>query len=433
MGLSFPDSLRYLYGLQKHGIKLGLATVETLLSRFGDPQERYQTFHIAGTNGKGSTAAMVASVLVAAGYRTGLYTSPHLMDFRERIRVNGAMIPEVQVSALVERLRQEAGASLSPTFFEFNTAMAFQYFAQEQVDVAVVEVGMGGRFDATNVVRPVVAAITTVALDHQEYLGTTVAQIAFEKGGIIKPGIPLVTGRLTGEGLQVIGELAVTRGAPHRRLGDEFHTVREEGGKFGYRGRRWAFDGLSSPLLGNHQVDNAACAVAMVEQAAEQGIRVSESTLRSGLRQVSWEGRLDVVERNPLVVLDGAHNPGAAHVVADYIAAHRHREPTGRVILVVGMMKDKDLRGFLRIVGPLADEVILTRVELARAATVQELQAALPVDAPAPALARSTAEALDEARRLASPNDLICVTGSLMLVGEVKALLRGCLLSPIVG
>jgi len=433
MGLSFPDSLRYLYGLQKHGIKLGLATIETLLSRLGDPQERYPTFHIAGTNGKGSTAAMVASVLVAAGYRTGLYTSPHLVNFRERIRVNGAMIQEEQVSVLVGRLRQEAGASLSPTFFEFNTAMAFQYFAQEQVEVAVVEVGMGGRFDATNVVRPMVTAITTVALDHQEYLGTTVAQIAFEKGGIIKPGIPLVTGRLTGEGLQVIGELAVTRGAPHRRLSEEFQAVREEGREFGYRGRRWAFDGLSIPLLGDHQIDNAACAVAMVEQAAERRIRVSESALRSGLRQVSWEGRLDVVERDPLVVLDGAHNPGAAQVVADYLAAHRHREPTGRVIFVVGMMKDKDLRGFLRIIGPLADEMILTRVELARAATVQELWAALPVDAPAPALARSTAEALEEARRLASPHDLICVTGSLMLVGEVKALLRGCLLSPIVG
>ena len=194
--MTYSSAVTYLYRLQKHGIKLGLATMKELMVRLGMPQARYRALHIAGTNGKGSTAAIVAAVLQAAGYRVGLYTSPHLVEFRERIRVNGDMIDASQVARLTEQLKALCGEELSPTFFECTTAMAFQHFADSGVDMAVIEVGLGGRFDATNIVMPMASAVTTIAFDHQEYLGSTLASIAFDKAGVIKPRVPVVVGRL---------------------------------------------------------------------------------------------------------------------------------------------------------------------------------------------------------------------------------------------
>ena len=218
--MTYSSAVAYLYRLQKHGIKLGLETMTALMVRLGMPQARYRTLHIAGTNGKGSTAAMAAAVLQAAGYRVGLYTSPHLVEFRERIRVNGEMIAESQVAQLTEQLQTLCQPDLSPTFFEYTTAMAFQHFADSGVDVAVLEVGLGGRFDATNVVTPMACAVTTISLDHQEYLGTTLSSIAFEKAGIIKPGVPVVLGRLEDDAWRTIEQVARERQAPVFRLNE---------------------------------------------------------------------------------------------------------------------------------------------------------------------------------------------------------------------
>lgn len=215
--MTYSETVAFLYGLQLHGVKLGLETIRALLTRVGEPHRRYPVIHIGGTNGKGSTAALTASVLQAADYRVGLYTSPHLIDFRERIRVGGAMIPEARVSAIVEALRAASAPDLAPTFFEFTTALAFLYFAEEQVDVAVLEVGLGGRFDATNVVEPLATAITTIGLDHEAYLGSTFEAIAFEKAGIMKPAIPVVIGRIGGPARQVIEAEASARRAPWLR------------------------------------------------------------------------------------------------------------------------------------------------------------------------------------------------------------------------
>ncbi|MFO0717429.1 MAG: Mur ligase family protein [Nitrospira sp.] len=212
--MTYPATVQFLYGLQQHGIKLGLETIRALLARVGDPHRGYPVVHIGGTNGKGSTAAMTASMLQAAGHRVGLYTSPHLVDFRERIRVDGVMIPEARVSALVEVLREAAAPDLAPTFFEFTTALACRYFAECRVDVAVLEVGLGGRFDATNVVTPLASAITSIGLDHEAYLGSTIEAIAFEKAGIVKPGAPVVLGRMDAPARQVIEERASHEGAP---------------------------------------------------------------------------------------------------------------------------------------------------------------------------------------------------------------------------
>ena len=431
--MSYSATREYLFGLQKHGIKPGLETIARLLDGLGRPQQAYPTLHIGGTNGKGSTAAMAAAMLQAAGHRVGLYTSPHLVDFRERIRVNGAMIPEAALAGLTDRLRPLAAEGVPPTFFEFTTALAFQYFADARVEVAVVEVGLGGRFDATNMIVPLAAAITTVALDHQEHLGTTLEAIAYEKAGIVKQGVPVVTGRLAASAAEVVARTAAEREARLYRVGHECDARGDTVTGFAYRGIRERWTDLTCPLAGAHQLDNAACALALMELASARGLRISEEAIRAGLDRTSWEGRLEIVERAPLLLLDGAHNPEAGAALAAYLRDHRAGHPGARVILVLGMMCDKDLAGFCGLVAPLADEVVLTQAQLTRAASVHELASALGERASGAYLAPLPAEALAVARRLAAADDLICVTGSLMLVGDVKAHLRGCGLSPIRG
>ncbi|HXF92674.1 MAG TPA: folylpolyglutamate synthase/dihydrofolate synthase family protein [Nitrospiraceae bacterium] len=429
----YESAVEFLYGLQKHGIKLGLDNMRLLTSRLGEPQRRYRILHIGGTNGKGSTAALAAAILQAAGYRVGLYTSPHLIDFRERIRVNGELIGAAQVAELTERLRSVVQGDCSPTFFEFTTAMAMQHFADAAVDVAVLEVGMGGRYDATNIVEPLVTGITTVALDHEEYLGRTVDAIASEKAGIIKPGVPVIVGLVPAEAFTVIEAVASQRQAPVLRLNRDFRVEGKSPARFRYEGVTVRHDELSCTLEGRHQLDNAACALAMIEAAGASGLPVSEAAIRAGLRSVRWEGRLEVVEQEPTVLLDGAHNPSAAQVLADYLDRYRRDHPGSRVILVLGMMRDKDHRGFLARLLPVVDEVVLTQADIARAARADDLRRALADLIPSAHAVPPAADALALAKRLAAPSDLICVTGSLMLVGDIKALLRGCWPSPLRG
>src|SRR5580765_7445069 len=287
--MTYSSAVAYLYRLQKHGIKLGLVTMTALMVRLGMPQTRYRTLHIAGTNGKGSTAAMAAAVLQAAGYRVGLYTSPHLVEFRERIRVNGEMIAESRVAQLTEQLQTLCQPDLSPTFFEYTTAMAFQHFADSGVDVAVLEVGLGGRFDATNVVMPMACAVTTISLDHQEYLGNTCSAIAFEKAGIIKAGVPVVVGRLGDDAWRTIQQVARERQAPVFRLNSDFCTKGEGLQQFSYHGLGMEYEGLTCALEGRHQLDNAACALALLGAATSQGIAVTDGAVRAGLRTVKWD------------------------------------------------------------------------------------------------------------------------------------------------
>jgi len=431
--MTYSSAVAYLYRLQKHGIKLGLVTMTALMVRLGMPQIRYRTLHIAGTNGKGSTAAMAAAVLQAAGYRVGLYTSPHLMEFRERIRVNGEMIAESRVAQLTEQLQALCQPDLSPTFFEYTTAMAFQHFADSGVDVAVLEVGLGGRFDATNVVMPMACAVTTISLDHQEYLGTTCSSIAFEKAGILKSGVPVVLGRIEDDAWRTIEQAARERQAPVFRLNEDFRIEGEEPQQFSYRGLGMQYDGLTCTLLGRHQLDNAACALALLGAAAPKGIAVTAEAVRAGLRAVNWAGRLEVVDRRPTILLDGAHNPAAATALADSLTRSDRSHPSRPVVLVLGMMRDKDHRGFVEPLRDLVDEVVLTQADLPRAATAQELQASLEGLLPHPHLVPSISDAMALARQLATPDGLVCVTGSLMLVGECKAWFHGCGLSPLRG
>lgn len=426
--------IEYLYGLQKHGIKLGLETIRLVLDRVGNPQASLQVLHVGGTNGKGSTASMAASVLHCAGRRVGLYTSPHLVDFRERIRVDDRMITEERVEALLTRLRTVLADDLHLTFFEMTTALAFLHFAESAVEVAVMEVGLGGRFDATNVIeQPLACAITTIGMDHQEYLGQTEEAIAFEKGGIIKPCVPVVIGRMGSDAEHVLSNIAKDRSAPLRRLGREFCLEQDRAGRLVYRGSAHVIEGIECGLVGRHQLDNAACALALLEAAGQRGIPLEEESVLEGLRTVSWEGRLETIDEAPRVLLDGAHNPAAADVLARYLADYAVQHPASRIIFVWGMMRDKDHRGFITPLLPVVSEIVLTQAALARSATVHELRAALDEWSGSVLEAILPTDAVTLARNRAMSQDLICIAGSLMLLGDIKAAMRGCDLSPIRG
>ena len=416
--------LEYLYGLNRHGIKLGLDPTISLLKGLGNPQHRYVSLHIGGTNGKGSSAIMAATILQAAGYRVGLYTSPHLVVFRERIRVDGTMISEERVIELSERIQSVAGSSGPLTFFEFTTTMAFQFFAEEGVDVAVIEVGLGGRFDATNVLDPLGVLITNVASDHEQYLGHTLPLIAYEKAGIIKKGSSVVVGPMPDAPRQVIESFAAEQRAVPYRWDTDFQLAYEPDQEFSYHGSHWTFSGLHCPLLGNHQRLNAACALALLEIGTLKGLKVSEAAIRNGLAQVRWEGRLEPVSQRPWIVLDGAHNVAAAQVLVSFLSEVLQSKPNTRLIMVVGMMRDKNHSAFFDVLNSVADHIILTQASLSRAASVQELRVALPKDACPVHEVSSPSEAMMMARSIVRPTDLICVTGSLILVGE----LRDCLL-----
>ena len=421
--MPYQDALAYLYGLQRQGIKLGLEPMRMLLARLKHPQQRYACLHIGGTNGKGSTAIIVASILEAAGYRVGLYTSPHLLEFQERICVQHVPIAQERIIELTHRIRRAASLMAPLTFFEFTTALAFQYFAEEQVDVAVIEVGLGGRLDATNVLNPLAVVITNIAWDHEEYLGRTLSSIAYEKAGIIKKGSVVVLGPLSNEPQRVIQTCVRERNATAYRFGVDFSLLREGGDWFRYHGVSWAYSKLTCGLKGDHQRINGACALALLETANH--LPVPESAVRKGLATALWPGRIEYIEHHPSILLDGAHNPAAADILASYLVQTLAGQSRARLVLVIGMMRDKNHAEFLKRLVSLADHVILTQADLPRAAPPHMLKDALSSTVSSVSISPSCSEALKMARGLASSRDLICITGSLRLIGEMKAVWQG--------
>ncbi len=424
---SYRDTIEYLYALQKHGIKLALSNTVTLMELMGNPHRLFRSVHIAGTNGKGSTSAFLASVLRAAGYRVGLYTSPHLVSFTERIRINNQQISEARVVKLAEQVRTRyqasgGGVALSPTFFEVTTAMAFACFAEEGVDIAVVETGMGGRLDATNVITPLVAVITNIDIEHTDYLGNTLDLIAGEKAGIMKPGVPVVTGAAQPTVISVLEREAAKLGAPLYRLNKDFSPGEISSGgerRFNYRGI-WENHGrLEVPLIGRYQVDNACLALAVIECLRNAGIAVGEAALREGLAQTRWEGRLELVAKRPDVYLDGAHNPASARMLVS--ALNDLKRSYRRLVLVLGILGDKDFRGIAAEIVPLADRVIVTRPEYSRAMDPVRLSAFVRTLHGSVDTAETVGKAIQLARAGASPEDLILVTGSLYVVCDARA------------
>jgi len=436
--MSYSDTIQYLYNLQKYGIKFGLDNIRRLTLAFDQPHTSYHSIHVSGTNGKGSTSALIASILKHAGFKVGLFTSPHLVSFTERIKVQGEEITEQEVIELTEEIRAVAARSkdFSPTFFEVVVMMAFLYFERKQVDVAVFEVGMGGRFDATNIIEPIVSVITSIAYDHKEFLGDTLQEIAQEKAGIIKAGVPVVTSSQEREAMSVIKQKASENRVRLYTFGKDFWSFLKRetasGICFDYHSEdSLEIRDIELPLAGEFQMQNAsvaikaaAIALGSLQVGAEQRQKDRiVSVIRDGIAAIQWPGRLEMIRESPPILIDGAHNPAAARALSktlkrNYLGEHK------RLILVIGVMGDKDAQGIMEPLLPLASEVILTAPQYSRAAAPETLARIVQslgyfhVD-----IARTVKDALAMASKRARDNaspSLIVITGSFYTIGEAK-------------
>jgi dihydrofolate synthase/folylpolyglutamate synthase len=412
----------WVFDLQKFGIKFGLSSTLSLLARLGLAYQEGGYLHIAGTNGKGSVAAMLSAILSRAGYPVGLFTSPHLVSFQERYRLGDQEISPGRLLALINEVRAAVDDDEPPTFFEFATAMAFLYFLKAGATPIILETGMGGRLDATNIVHPLISVITNISRDHQEHLGKGILAIAGEKAGIIKPGTPLVTYARQKQVLQLFSHRCQEVGASLYQGGKDFKTIGKSGGSFDYFGLEQDIPGLTVNLRGRHQYGNAALALAVVELLRREGFPVDERAIREGLKSTRWPGRLERVSQDHRVLLDGAHNPSAALTLAQNLKLARNH---GRLVLVMGIMADKDVDGVLARLLPLAQMVIFTQPRYFRAATPRDLaRRAQPYGLEILQTPR-VAAAIQQAQSLAGPEDRIVITGSLYTVGEAKEYFGG--------
>jgi dihydrofolate synthase/folylpolyglutamate synthase len=485
--MSYNETINYLYNLQKHGIKFGLDNINRLITAFDNPHKSFLTVHVGGTNGKGSTSAIIASILQTAGLKVGLYTSPHIVSFTERISINGKEITEDEIIKLAGEVKDIVAQleDFSPTFFEVVTVMALLHFKRENVDIAVVEVGMGGRLDATNIITPEVSVITSISYDHSEFLGNTLKEIAHEKAGIIKRGIPVVTSYQEPEVMQVIREKAIEKGTELYTYGKDFLSILKtediSGISFDYHSYSipriihlesqntlnkiqenseeshdslFTLNDLFLPLTGKHQVQNVSVAIkaAMIvlnnniskmgnggtgkrrnKKAAISRIppftdfiyqkKNIVSIIRTGLAKTRWPGRLEVVKEDPLILIDGAHNPAASEALSRTLKKI-FMEKYRRIIIVLGIMGDKDVSGIMEPLLPLASEIILTYPEYSRAASPEKLaDCARSLGYSDMLIAPSVKDAIKMAKDLTLDDprsSLIVITGSFYTIGEAK-------------
>ncbi len=424
--MSYQDTINFLYNLQKYGIKFGLENTHRLMGLMDNPHLKFKSIHIAGTNGKGSVSAMLASVLQEAGYKVGLYTSPHLINFTERIRINGKEISEDKVIELTDEIRSRLSAAdiadcrdreFTPTFFEFTTTIAFTCFAEENIDIAVIETGMGGRLDSTNLLKPLISVITPIDYDHKEFLGNDISAIANEKAGIIKDGGVVVSSPQNEEALKIIRDVSQNKKAELFLVGREC-SVREDacfidGCRFDYHGIKEDFKDIELPLAGRHQIQNAATALLAIEALK---LKVNESAIRNGLRKTKWPGRLEIVFREPMIILDGAHNPAAARRLKEFLTEFSNDK---KIILLLGILADKDITGIISELSAIADKVILTKPEYYRASDPERIKGLIKEHSAV--IINNIPDAIMHAKEIAMPDDIICITGSLFTVGEAKA------------
>lgn len=434
--MNYNKAIDYLYGLQKHGIKLGLDNTIRLLSLLRNPQGSFKAIHVAGTNGKGSTSAMIASILRAAGFRTGLFTSPHLVSFTERIKVDDEEIKEAEVIELTDEIKEIIDSSqrseFNPTFFEFVTAMAFLYFIRKGIEWAVIETGMGGRLDATNIILPEVSVITNISLDHKEFLGQTLKEVAAEKAGIIKHGIPVVSSSQDGEVMDVIKDKASGEGIFFHEYGRDFVSLLRgsdiHGITFDYKGKN-SLDGLYVPLCGMHQMENASVAIRAIELIMERE-SIYPDSIRQGLANTEWHGRLELI-RNPGkkydILIDGAHNPSAAGRLSEALKSY-FAPQYSRITLIFGIMSDKDIKGVMEPLLPIASEIIVTAPDYGRSASPEKLAETARSLGFKPVPVNSVKDAIDTAVKRAensavADSHLIVITGSFYTIGEAKIIL----------
>lgn len=410
-------AISYLNSLGAHRVNLSLDRISKILETFDNPHKKLTCIIIAGTNGKGSVAALIASILGAAGFKVGLYTSPHLVNISERIRVNDKEISLSDLSRLIMEIKGKASKTLTekPTYFEVLTAVAFVFFHEKQVDYAVLEVGMGGRFDATNIANPIASVITNIYLDHTEYLGNNVDKIAYEKAGVIKYGVPVVTGA-AGSALQVISTVAQKKSARVLRMGRDFSSNSKNLGYFNYNGHSFNLINLQLSLPGLYQVDNATLAIATIETLYERFvIDINEKCLRIGLSTATWEGRMETLRLNPPLILDGAHNPSAAYALKSSLM---HAYPEKKFLFLIGMLADKDHENYLKELSPITEGMIITEAPSERHMPSEDLAniARRYVDS-VRVINDSRAAFIELKKHNSTP---ACVTGSLYLIGAVK-------------
>ncbi len=442
--ISYSQALDYLYSYVDYSVKrkyrysaevFQLSRVEDCLHALGDPHLQYRTVHVAGTKGKGSTCSMIASVLIEAGYRTGMYSSPHLIRFTERFKINGREIPEQYFADLIAEIKPVVETIPGLTTYEIATVLMFHYFAREKVEIAVVEVGLGGRLDATNVVHPDVSVITSLSYDHMHLLGNSLSDIAREKAGIIKPGVPVVLAPQQFEANKVVAEVALQLEAPLIQVGQDWHFSQgsrsldhqvvhiwsdedqpqidafvDSGG-----GEEWIPFRYKIPLLGFHQVINCANARVALEMLKERGVNLTEGNIREGLRKVEWNGRFQVLSRNPIVVVDSAHNRDSALrlriALDDYF-------PGQKVTLIFGASEDKDIKGMFSDLLPRISRLITTKADHPRAADPQELAELASGHGLAVHVEPDVPSALMRSLTQARPDEVILIAGSLFIAGE---------------
>lgn len=467
---AYEDALSWIHSTLRFGSKLGLERVRRLAKLLGDPQDKCEHFHIAGTNGKGSVAAMIASSLHHCGYRTGMNISPYLEDFRERITINGRMIHREDLVAMVSKVRPAVESMVKdggdhPTEFEVITALAFLYYAQERCDYVSLEVGLGGRFDATNIVNPLVSVITTIALDHTDRLGNTLGEIASEKAGIIKPGVPVVTGALEGDAFAVISDKAHELGSPLYTVGKagadvtwEEVSVSQYGQVVDITGPWFRYQNLRIPLLGRHQQQNAALAVTALEVAGRRSVSsahgfpalasalpadqaragssasgsptdrsyhpagpyLDPSAVAAGIAHTVWPGRMEVLSRNPTIIIDGAHNAAGAIALRKAMSVI----PRKRLVCVYGILGDKSFEEATSYIAPMCDEMVLTLPDTPRSLDLDLLSQAVRKYVSKVHIEPNLNKAFDLAIERVGPEDALLACGSLYLVGPLRAHIR---------
>ena len=432
--MTYEQAIQYLFGLQPIGIKFGLQNTLTLLKQFSDPHQKIKTIHVAGTNGKGSVCSMLFSILQTAGFKVGVYTSPHLIEFSERICINGTPISKNEIIGLTERIQWAIGKGdfqgTHPTFFEVVTVMALVYFQEQDVDLAILETGMGGRLDATNVVCPLLAIITSIDLEHQQYLGDSLDKIAKEKAGIIKDGVPVVVGPCQEDVYQIFEEIGRQKRAPVIKALSSLH-IRKSHQDFSGQRFEVFIPGFDAPqlfticMLGQHQIQNALIALTAILKLNEllpPSIAISQMV--KGLASAKWPARIEIYKTQPLMIIDGAHNPSSINQLVLFLEELSY----AKLILVFGVMKDKEIERICEKIFSLASHIILTRPNMPRAASPEEIMDLVSekflVDKSMISIAPTVGEAISSAREIAEENDVICITGSLFLAGEAKAIIE---------
>jgi len=417
------DCMCYLFGLEKEGIKFGLDNISNLLSRLSDPQHDFKSIHIAGTNGKGSSSLLLSSVLKESGYSVGLYTSPHLIKFNERIRINGNPVSDEilfeQIRKIAKTIRAFPVGVGHPTYFEFGTALAFSCFAEQKVDFAIIEVGMGGRLDATNVIKPILSLITNIGLEHQEYLGNDIVSIAREKAGIIKEAVPVLTTETKDEVISVFRKVCKDK-KTKLRLAKDFWELEELSS--GLWGQEFSASSkeksiiIRMQLLGGFQLKNAKLVLAAIELLRDSGVNVPEEGILEGFKQAFWEGRMHVLRKSPITILDGAHNPKAIKELRKSIEALL---PEKKITIVFGVLGDKDVEKMMSALFPCADRVIISAPKIDRGAPVADLYK--KAEALFPDMQIFCFDSLDKAFEFAilENEGVVLVTGSLYTAGEI--------------